>query len=83
MRTVKAVYDWHDKTNGENGGTSTPPCLLIPWNCKIYSTKDAAWYLRNGLRLARVNISVDRLDLRLHRSTRVDLSYVEIWRSRW
>eukprot|EP00959_Pyramimonas_sp_CCMP1952_P245491 5130922-Pyramimonas_sp.AAC.1 len=51
--------------------------------CRISSTKDTAWYLRNGLRLARMNISVDRVELRLHRSTRVEVSCVEIWKSRW
>eukprot|EP00959_Pyramimonas_sp_CCMP1952_P118277 2472969-Pyramimonas_sp.AAC.1 len=30
-----------------------------------------------------MSISVDRVDLRLHRSTRVDLSRVEIWKRRW
>eukprot|EP00959_Pyramimonas_sp_CCMP1952_P389127 8153123-Pyramimonas_sp.AAC.1 len=30
LRTLKAAYDWQDKTNEGNGGSSTPPCLYDP-----------------------------------------------------
>eukprot|EP00959_Pyramimonas_sp_CCMP1952_P192007 4014589-Pyramimonas_sp.AAC.1 len=80
LRTLEVVYDSQDKTHGENGGSPTPLCLPIPWNCNVSSAKDIAWYQRSVLRM---DISADRRGLRLHRSARVDLSHAEIWKSGW